>query len=222
MTPKRQERINQVLSKRQNDLTVITDQVVKNRNLAAIMRTCDAVGIPKMHCVEAEERYRTYAGISASSHKWVETIHYDNVVTSINTLKSSGMQIIAANLTDDAIDYREVDYTKPTALLMGTELIGVSDAAAKACDQNIVIPMMGMVESFNVSVACAIILAEAQRQREAAGLYDQCQLSKEEYDRLFFKWAYPDLAKYCEDRGIEYLPLDKNGDLIPGTAPNKV
>ncbi len=218
MTPKRRDRIIQALSSRQTDLTVITDSVVKERNLAAIIRTCDAVGIPDLHCVQQREGYRTYAGVSASAQKYVSTYHYDSIESPISKLKASGYQIVAAHFSGAAIDYREVDYTKPTALVMGTELTGVSNEGIALADTSIIIPMMGMVESFNVSVACAIILSHAQGQRQSAGMYDSNSIGEEAFKRMFFQWAYPKLTKFCDERGLEYPAMKENGDLL---EPNK-
>lgn len=222
MTPKRRETINRVLDLRQPDLTVITERVVKERNLAAIVRTCDAVGIADIHCVQSAELYRSYRGTSASAHKYVDVTLHDDVTVPIANAKQLGMQVVAAHLSKDAVDFREVDFSKPTALLLGTELDGVEAETEKLCDTNIVIPMMGMVESFNVSVACAIILAEAQRQRQACGLYRQSRLEERQREKLFFKWAYPKLAAHCDERGLSYPPLNENGDLIAGTAPSNI
>lgn len=219
MTPERQDTINRILDLRQPDLTVITESIIKERNLAAIVRTCDAVGVSKVHCVEPPEGYRYYRGTSASADKYVDIDLYEESITPIKQLKASGFQIVAAHLSTNAVDYRDIDFTKPTALLMGTERSGVSEGAERQCDANIMIPMMGMVESFNVSVACAIILSEAQRQRQIAGFYSRPRLSSEARKLLFFKWAYPKLTDYCNKRGLAYPPLDDNGDLIAGTAP---
>ncbi|VUD47279.1 tRNA (guanosine(18)-2'-O)-methyltransferase [Thalassocella blandensis] len=213
MTPERYNRITQVLKKRQPDLTVITDEVHKQRNLAAIIRNCDAVGIDQVHCAMPEMGYQIYSGTSASAQKWVDVLHYSEVQEPINLLKARGFQILAANLTEDAVDYRKVDYTVPTALVMGAEVKGVSGQSQAAADYNIVLPMYGMVESYNVSVACALILAEAQRQRDAAGLYDTVRLSQDEYDKRFFRWAHPTLASYCDERNIPYPPVRDDGEV---------
>jgi len=221
MTPRRRKTINRVLDLRQPDLTVITERVIKERNLAAIVRTCDAVGVPEVHCVQSKELYRTYRGTSASAQKYVDVHLYDDVSAPIALAKGQrGMQVVAAHLSATAVDFREIDFTQPTALLMGTEIDGVAADTVDQCDANIIIPMMGIVESFNVSVACAIILAEAQRQRQAKGFYDHPRLSETHRQRLFFKWAYPRMAAYCDENGIAYPPLDQHGELIPGTAPS--
>lgn len=213
MTPERFATIKTVLANRQPDLTVITDEVHKGRNLSAIVRTCDAVGIGEFHCVVPRKGYRPYRGTALGSHKWVETRHHDSVEAGVAELKQKGFRIVAANLSERAVNYHEVDYTQPTAILMGTEKEGVSDAALALCDQEVNIPMCGMVESYNVSVACAIILVEAQRQRQLANMYGERRIPDEEYNLKLFQWCQPMMAAYCEERGLDYPELDEEGDL---------
>jgi tRNA (guanosine-2'-O-)-methyltransferase len=112
------------------------------------------------------------------------------------------------------VDYRAADYTRPTCVLLGAEKWGVSDEAADAADANIVIPMLGMVQSLNVSVAAATILFEAQRQRLAAGLYDAPQLEAAELARLTFEWGYPELAPLYRERGEPYPALNEQGQVV--------
>jgi tRNA (guanosine-2'-O-)-methyltransferase len=121
--------------------------------------------------------------------------------------------LVAAHLSDEAVDYREVDYTQPIALVLGTELFGVSDTTLSFADQQISIPMMGVSQSLNVSVACAIVLYEAQRQRQAAGMYDRCRLDEKTLSRQRFEWLHPVLTDYCQRYGLDYPPLDESGDL---------
>jgi len=211
MTPERYQKITAVLSARQPDLTVITDEVHKGRNLSAIIRTCDAVGIDHIHCVMPDHGYQTYSGTSASAEKWVEVKHWSDVAEVMTTLSGQGYQLLAANLTADAVDFRDIDYTRPTALLLGAEVKGVSNYARDAVDHNIVVPMVGMVESFNVSVACAIILMEAQRQRREAGMYAQRRLPEGLYRKRFFHWAHPLLAEYCDKHQLDY-PVIRDSD----------
>lgn len=218
MTPERFNRISTVLSRRQPDLTVVTDEVHKQRNLAAIIRNCDAVGVDTIHCVMPELGYQIYSGTSASAQKWVNAEHYSTIDEPLTMLKQQGFQLVAAHLTDDAVDYREVDYTVPTAIVMGAEVKGVSDYASVNVDANVILPMFGMVESYNVSVANALLLAEAQRQRQDAGLYDQQRLSDEEYALRFFRWAHPKLAEFCDEKKIPYPQLREDGEVdnLPG------
>lgn len=218
MTPARYEKILKVLNSRQTDLTVITDQVHKGQNLSAITRTADAVGIHQVHSVYEKGVYRPHTGTSLGAHKWVKTIVHNNIVTPIENLQQRGLQIVAAHFDEHAVDYREVDYTRPTALLLGAEKWGVSDSAYSRLDGTVIIPMMGMAESFNVSAACAIILAEAQCQRSEAGMYDRCHLPQDEYQTLLFEWCQPVIARICRERGLEYPALDDTGHLADSQA----
>ena len=137
----------------------------------------------------------------------------------VSELKGQGHKLYAAQLSDRAIDYREADFTVPCTVIMGNEVDGVSDSAAEQADEHIVIPMMGMVESLNVSSACAIILSEAQRQRKLAGLYDQQRLPDDEYNRLLFCWCQPVVKRYCDDRNLPYPPIDpETGELVDGVG----
>jgi tRNA (guanosine-2'-O-)-methyltransferase len=129
-------------------------------------------------------------------------------------LRSEGFIILAAHLSDQAVDYREIDYTRPTALLIGTEAFGVSDEGLRWVDREIVIPMMGMSQSLNVSVATAVVLYEAVAQRRAAGMYDQSRMPPERHARLRFEWLHPTVARYCRERGLPYPELDQDGELL--------
>ena len=123
------------------------------------------------------------------------------------------MQVVAAHPSAASRSYRDVDYTRPTALLMGAEKQGVSVSGIAQADICITVPMMGMVESFNVSVASGIILAEAQRQREAAGLYNHCRIDDATYQRLFFEWGHPKVRQFCMERDLEYPALNEEGEI---------
>jgi len=214
MTPERFQRITQVLKYRQHDLVVLTDEVHKSRNLSAIIRSCDAVGVDTVISVVPKLGYQTYAGTSASAEKWVNVEYCAEVQAPLERFKAQGFQVIAANLSEDSTDYRNVDYTVPTLLVLGAEVEGISDRAKKFVDKNVVIPMFGMVESFNVSVAGAVILMEARCQREKAGLYDDVRIPQALYKQRFFKWAHPVLAQYCDDNGLQYPPVDEEGEVI--------
>ncbi len=214
MTPKRFLRLRQVLDRRQPDLTVLTDQVHKPHNLAAILRTCDAVGIMTAHVVLEHTAYRSRPGTSLGSERWVAVEPQTRIEHAIQQLRDSGHQVLAAHFSAQAVDFRSLDYTRPTALLLGAEKHGVSQTASAKADAHIVVPMMGMVASFNVSVAAAIVLAEAQRQRQHAGMYDRVQLEPDRYDATLFRWAHPVMAAYCDRHGLVYPELSDEGDIL--------
>lgn len=214
MTPERLERITDILNKRQPDLTLVMDQLYKAHNLSAIARTCDAFAIQDVHYVWPESEYRLKSASAAGSDNWVTVNSHPDIQTAILTLKSRGFTVCAAHLTDEAIDYRDYDYTRPTALLLGAEWEGVSDSAASLVDQHLIIPMCGMVQSLNVSVAAGIILSEALRQRQQASLLEKKRLPDERYQQLLFEWCQPAVASLCQKHGIPYPQLDTEGELI--------
>ncbi len=214
MTPERLSRIRAVLKQRQPDLTIITDKVHKGRNLAALVRTSDAVGIDTVHSVVEPGEYRTFRGTASGSHKWVETKRYLHIDEPVSLLKQQGFQIVAAHVGDNVKDYRDMDYTKPTALLLGTERLGLDEYSLSLADHYVTIPMLGMVESYNVSVACAIILAEAQHQRSKAGMYRRSRLDKALFEKRFFQWAHPKVTQYCEKHGYVYPGVGDDGEII--------
>ena len=212
MTPERYQRIREMLAKRQTDLTVCLENVHKPHNVSAVVRTCDAVGIHKVHAVW-ENQYRVRSGTAMGSQQWVNVDTHENVTDAIGALKAQNMQVLVTHLSDKAVDFRDIDYTKPTAILFGQEKYGVTDEAIAMCDQDIVIPMVGMVQSLNVSVAAALVLYEAQRQRQIAGMYDVQHLSEEECQRMLFEGGYPVLTKVCKRKGIPYPPIDEQGQI---------
>ena len=219
MTPERYRKLRETLDRRQPDLTLLTEQIHKPRNIAALVRTGDAVGMHEVHMVWPWDKHRAYSGTAMGSDRWVNIARHTCMADAINHLKQRDYRIYAAHFSAEAVDYRDVDYTQPCAVLLGNEKQGVSDETAAAVDAHVVIPMMGMVESFNVSVAAAIILAEAQRQRSEAGLYDQVRLPEEEYWQTFFRWAHPKVAQYCHEKGLAYPPVrEEDGEIIDPAA----
>ncbi|NVJ64937.1 MAG: tRNA (guanosine(18)-2'-O)-methyltransferase TrmH [Gammaproteobacteria bacterium] len=211
--PERLQKILQLVANRQPDLTVFMEDVHKPHNLAAIVRTADAVGIGEVHATFPEDvQYRGHHTASGSK-RWVKTHAYDSLEQGLQVARDKNMQILCAHFSDEAVDFRSIDYTKPTCLLVGSELVGVSDKAAQAADQHVIIPMLGMVQSLNVSVATALILYEAQRQRAEAGMYGECKIPQEEVDYLIFKSLHPSVKKYCDKHKIRYPKLNDIGDI---------
>lgn len=213
MRPERYARLQAVLDRRQPDLTVLMDRVHKAHNFSAIVRTGDAAGVLRMHAVPAERGLPVKHTSSAGSKKWVEVVQHDDVGTAISRLRGEGMQVLAAHLGDGALDYRSLDLSRPTAFLVGAELDGVSPRGLALADERVSIPMAGMVQSLNVSVAAALLLYEAVRQRERAKMFDTPRLPPEERARILFEWGYPRLARRLAAAGLPYPALDDDGGL---------
>ncbi len=214
MTPKRYAKLRSVLDRRQPDLTVLLDNVHKPHNFSAIVRSCDAVGAFEAHAVWPDPKLKPNHMSSGGTGKWVRVRVHPDLDTAVSVLRENGLQIVAAHPDEDALDFRQVDYTRPSAILLGAELDGVSDAGLRHADVRVAVPMAGMVESLNVSVAAAILLFEAQRQREAAGLYDHSRLDAEIYTRTLFEWCHPQVAAHCRRNNRPYPALDENGDIL--------
>jgi tRNA (guanosine-2'-O-)-methyltransferase len=220
--PRRYQKIKKVLAQRQPDLTVVMENVHKPHNLSAILRTCDAVGVLNVHAVmNSGEEIPTFNSTAQGSQKWINLRVHGSIEGAIAHLKQQQFQIYAAHLSPTALDFRAIDYTQPTAILLGTEKFGITSEAASLVDQPIIIPMMGMVQSLNVSVAAATILFEAQRQRLAAGYYQQPRLDEETYQRLLFEWGYPKLAQFYQDQRKPYPPLGEEGEILSPPSVEK-
>lgn len=221
MTAARYQRIVSTLSRRQPDLSVAMENVHKTRNLGALARTCDAVGIGTIHAIAPEDtRVRLGHRTAGGTEKWVAVERHLSVSDAYEKLRGHGYSVLAAHLGPGTIDFRQIDYTAPTVVVVGSELDGLSVTAAMAADHRIHVPLMGMVQSLNVSVATAVILYEAARQREQAGLYSRRRISDEEYSRLLFEWLHPGVADYCRTSGKAYPRLDENGEICEPVSGN--
>jgi len=214
MTPERLERINKMLDQRQPDLTVCMEGVHKRHNLAAVVRTADAIGISDVHAIWKSEEMEVRGGSAAGSQNWIDVHNYNKTADAIAELKKQGMQVLVTNLSDSAVDFHEIDYTKPTAIILGQEKFGASEIALEMADQDIVIPMVGMVQSLNVSVACSVVLYEAQRQRQLAGMYDTPRISEQRRQRFLFEGGHPIFSEACKRKGLPYPKIDEDGQII--------
>ncbi len=175
MTPDRFQTLKSVLGRRQPDLTILSENVHKSHNLAAMIRSCDAVGVFKAHVVSNSPRLPRHHLTSAGSRKWVPIVMHADIASAIGHLKNEGFQVLAAHL---------------------------------------MIPMQGHTESLNVSVAIAVILYEAMKQREAAGMYDNSRLDPKTWQQTLFEWAYPNIARRCREKKLMYPALSADGQLL--------
>jgi tRNA (guanosine-2'-O-)-methyltransferase len=217
MTQRRFHRVQQVLRHRQPDLTLLAEDVHKPHNLSAMLRTADAVGVDRVHATHPTGGLPTFSATSASAERWVELIVHPSLEEALRAVRALGMQVYAAHFSPDAVDYREVDYTVPACVVFGNEKDGVSTSAAEAADRRIVIPMLGMVPSLNVSVATAVVMFEAQRQRQAAGAYAAPRLTPAERDARAVAWLHPREAARLTAAGIPLPTLTAEGALPPHT-----
>jgi len=194
-TEARLARIDASLLQKQPTLQVMLDSVHNSQNLSTIIRTSDAVGVLDIYySTPVNETLRIHKTITQGAHRWTHRhrINETDKVKFLQQKKAEGFQVVVTHLEARAVSYREVDYTKPTLIVMGNEKEGVSPELIAEATNIIVIPMQGMVQSLNVSVATALILYEAQRQIENAGMYTTPQLSSERREEIKAAWVYRD------------------------------
>ncbi len=187
---RRLARLESVIRHRQPDLTVVLENIHDPHNVSAVLRSCDASGVMEIQLVYTEETFpKLGKKSSASATKWVEHRDFDGIEKCYATLRKEGFVILATQLGKQAGVLYDLDLTKKTALVFGNEHRGVSDKAATLADGIFMIPMFGMIQSLNVSVACTVALFEAVRQRNLKGGYDRPALEEKEIKKLMRKWA---------------------------------
>lgn len=189
-TPERAAKLAAALSRRQPELTVVLENVDDPHNVSAILRSCDATGVLQAYL--AYHGGHSFPALgersSASARKWVDTCRFNSIASCFESLRKDGKRIYVTALGKEAKSIYEMDLTLPVALVFGNEHSGVSDEAIALADGNILVPQMGIIQSLNISVACAVTLYEAYRQRAAAGMYDTQQLHIEDFNRLYDDW----------------------------------
>ncbi len=188
-TENRKNKFAAVASARQKSLNVVIENVHDPHNVSAIFRTCDAVGVPKVSLVYNVDKFPQIGKkSSASALKWVEKDKFRSIKECYNKLREDGYKIYASAITEGAKDLYELDLTQKVAVVLGNEHRGVSEEAAELADETFLIPMTGMVQSLNVSVAAAVILYEALRQRKEKGMYENSEYSEEEIESILDYW----------------------------------
>jgi tRNA (guanosine-2'-O-)-methyltransferase len=192
MTPERFERLTSVLNKRQPDLTVVLENVFDPHNISAVMRTCDAVGIQDIYILNNKipPHKKWGAKSSSSAAKWLTIHQFTDTDECFAELRKNYKKIYATHLSSDAVSLHELNLTEPVALLFGNEHSGVSEEIVAMADGNFIIPQVGIIKSLNISVACAVTLYEAFRQKTNAGHYDMTRLNANRLKGLQQEWGF--------------------------------
>jgi tRNA (guanosine-2'-O-)-methyltransferase len=186
---RRLARLEAVLKQRQPDLTVVMENIHDPHNVSAMLRSCDAAGVYEAQLLYNRDAFpKIGKKSSASAGKWVERRKFKTVSDCYANLHAEGFLIYATRLDEMAQSLYDLDLTRKIAFVFGNEHRGVSDEAAEHADGIIQIPMHGMIQSLNVSVACAIVLYEAQRQRLKQGAYTSTKFPPEELHHLLEQW----------------------------------
>jgi tRNA (guanosine-2'-O-)-methyltransferase len=188
-TPERMAKVERVLGSRQADLRVVLEGVTIAHNASAVIRTCDAAGILRLDLVSPNpDLLRFNEAISTRADKWLEIAVHPTLAACLGPVKHAGFEIVATHLQRDAVPYTAIDFARPIALVFGSESEGISEEALAFADKIVRIPMLGMVQSLNLSVSVAVLLYEALRQRSEKGYLDKARLPAGEFERLRKAW----------------------------------
>ncbi|MBK8089414.1 MAG: RNA methyltransferase [Chitinophagaceae bacterium] len=192
MTPERRERLLSVLRKRQPDLTVVLENVFDPHNISAVMRTCDAVGIQEVYVLtnKIPKHKKWGARSSSSAAKWLTVHQYEDAEQCFADIRKKYEKIYTTHLSSDAVSLYDINFTGSVALVFGNEHNGVSEEIRAMADGNFLIPQMGIIQSLNISVACAVSIYEALRQKTNAGHYQQQRLNDGTFNTLLDEWGF--------------------------------
>lgn len=191
MTPERYQRLHSVLDKRQFNITVVLENVADPHNISAVMRTCDAVGIQEIYVLNTLiPRHKKWGSKSSSSaSKWLTIHQFNELEACVSSLRNRYNKLFSTHLGKEAKDLYELNLTDSVALIFGNEHTGVSEEMNSQTDGNFIIPQMGIIQSLNISVACAVTIYEALRQKRNAGHYDLASEQSPVYKDLMNKWS---------------------------------
>jgi tRNA (guanosine-2'-O-)-methyltransferase len=194
MTPERHHRLTSVLNKRQGDITIVLENVFDPHNISAVMRTADAIGVQELYILNTKiARHKKWGAKSSSSAaKWLTIHQFEDAAECFSSLRKCYSTILTTHLSSDAVSLHSIDFTKSIALVFGNEHSGVSDEIRALADGNFIIPQVGIIQSLNISVACAVTLYEAFRQKMNAGQYNQQSLDNIRYNELLKEWGFKD------------------------------
>lgn len=188
-TKERMAKMRHVIANRQPDLAVVCENIHDPHNVSAILRSCDAVGVKTVHLLYNDTEFpKLGKKSSASGKKWIDIVRHRTYEDLQKQLHGEGKRIYATYLDESARSIYDIDWTQAGAIVMGNEHRGASAEMLKIADETVYIPMSGMIQSLNVSVATAVTLYEAFRQRQVANLYPTPRLSPQEKDELLLNW----------------------------------
>ncbi len=191
MTPERHSSLNEVLAKRQPDLTVVLENVFDPHNVSAVLRTCDAVGIQEVYVLNNRIPPHKKWGYRSSSTaaEWLTIHQFTDVNECFSALRNKYEKILVTHLSETSSTLYDIDFTGSLALVFGNERFGVGEEIRALSDGDFIIPQVGIIKSLNISVACAVTLYEAFRQKTKAGHYNTSRLPQQQMDKLKEEWG---------------------------------
>ena len=199
--PGRAARFKEVISKRQGNLTVVLENVHDPHNIGAVLRSCDSVGIKEIFVIYSDpylfrENLYLSPNTASGANRWIDVHFYTDIDLAMTHIQRNYDTILTTHLAEDSKDLYDLDLTQSVALMFGNERDGLSKEALAYSNGNFIIPQVGMVQSLNISVACAVTLYEALRQRQKANMYlDNTTETETEKTALFAAYHERQVAK---------------------------
>jgi tRNA (guanosine-2'-O-)-methyltransferase len=191
MTEHRFNRLASVINHRQPDLTIVLENVFDPHNISAVMRTCDAVGIQNIYILNNRiPPHKKWGNKSSSTAaKWLTIHQFTDIEECFTEIRKKYQKVYASHLGENSMNVYKMNFTESVALIFGNETFGVSDEIRRYADGDFIIPQMGIIKSLNISVACAVTLYEAFRQKNQQGHYDKSRLPEADLIKLKDQWG---------------------------------
>jgi len=191
ITDKRLSKMDNILSLRTRYLTVVLENIYQPHNTSAVLRSCDGFGVQDVHIIENSNSYRVNPGVSLGTSQWLTMYRYnrkeENSRLAINNLKKNGYRIVATTPHRDDQNLETFDLSKgKIALFFGTEMHGLSNVVMENADEFMKIPMYGFVESFNISVSCALSLHNLSHRLRNSNI--DWMLNPNEKENVMLEW----------------------------------
>jgi tRNA (guanosine-2'-O-)-methyltransferase len=164
LTAEKQQKFEQVWNQRNTCLHIVLENIYQSLNASAIVRSADALGVHYLHVLEDEHPWEMNRKISKGAMDWMDIQKSKDPREMMMSLKSKGFELVVTDFSPNAIAIEDYQPQRPVALVMGTELTGISDVARELADVSVVIPMSGFSQSLNVSVATGIAVAQLSRK----------------------------------------------------------
>lgn len=192
LTPERKRLFDKILAYRTRHFTMVAEDTFQDHNAGALVRTCDCFGIQDLYIIEEFNEYRIAKGMAQGAQKWVNTHFFNeydnNIQACIDHVRAKGYSVVAASPHHDDNPVDHFDIRKKAAFFFGTEKKGLSKSILAQADSFVKIPIYGFTESFNVSVAAALLLQSlTSRLHNSAGI--NWKLSEEEMLDVRIEWA---------------------------------
>lgn len=191
ITPGRKSLFEKVIINRTRHITVVLEDIYQPHNASAVLRTCDLTGIQDVHIIENNNQYDVNPDVAMGASKWLNLIKYNqsehNTLHAYEKLREQGYRIVASTPHKNDQDLEHISLDGRMAIVLGTELNGLSDVAIDNADEFLKIPMFGFTESYNISVSAALILYSLTHRLRNTSI--KWQLSEQEKSEILLEWS---------------------------------